>query len=114
VAAHPKNPKAPGPNQRIGNYRHCLPQYEQARKAIWEAVNPHSGKRRIDEAFPIPLRKSTNNQSMTIEFNNGSMWKLVGSDDPDSLVGAPPVGIVFSEWAISNPSAWGYLAPILA
>lgn len=51
---------------------------------------------------------------MTIEFKIGSIWKLVGSDDPDSLVGAPPAGVVFSEWALSNPSAWAYLAPILA
>lgn len=51
---------------------------------------------------------------MTIEFKIGSIWKVVGSDNPDSLVGAPPAGIVFSEWALANPSAWGYLAPILA
>jgi len=39
---------------------------------------------------------------------------VVGSDNPDSLVGAAPAGIVFSEWALANPSAWAYLAPILA
>lgn len=100
-------------HQRVGNYWHCLPMYEQARKAIWEAINPHSGKRRIDEAFPLELRKRTDNGSMTIELLCGSIWKLVGSDNPDSLVGAPPAGIVFSEWALANPSAWGYLAPIL-
>ncbi len=50
---------------------------------------------------------------MTIEFKSGAVWRVVGSDNPDSLVGAPPAGIVFSEWALSNPSAWGYLAPIL-
>lgn len=88
--------------------------YEQARKAIWEAINPHSGQRRIDEAFPKDLRKRTDNGSMTIEFKCGSIWKLVGSDNPDSLVGAPPAGIVFSEWALANPSSWAYLAPILA
>ncbi len=87
--------------------------YEQAKKAIWEAVDPHTGKRRIDQAFPPELRKRTDNSSMTIEFVNGAIWKVVGSDNPDSLVGASPAGIVFSEWALSNPSAWGYLAPIL-
>ena len=30
-----------------------------------------------------------------------------------SLVGTPPAGIVFSEWAQSHPGAWAYLAPIL-
>ena len=113
VAAHPPASGAM-PNQRIANYWHCLPLYEQARKAIWEAVNPHSGKRRIDEAFPSEIRKRTDNSSMTIEFLSGAIYRIVGSDNPDSLVGAPPYGIVFSEWALSNPSAWGYLAPILA
>jgi len=101
-------------HERIGNYWHCLPKYEQARKAIWEAVNPHTGMRRIDEAFPPALRTRTDNVGMVIELANGSIWRIVGSDNPDSLVGAPPVGIVFSEWALSNPSAWAYLAPALA
>jgi hypothetical protein len=38
---------------------HMLPEYAQARKAIWDAVNPHTGIRRIDEAFPAELRAST-------------------------------------------------------
>ena len=37
-------------------YWHMLPAYSQGRKAIWTAVNPHMGKRRIDEAFPHELR----------------------------------------------------------
>lgn len=100
--------------ERPANYWHCLPQYDQARKAIWEAVNPHSGRRRIDEAFPDQICRSKRNSDMTIEFKTGAIWKVVGSDNPDTLVGASPAGIVFSEWALSNPSAWGYLAPILA
>jgi hypothetical protein len=87
--------------------------YEQARKAIWEAINPHTEKRRIDEAFPPEIRKRINNSDMTIELQSGSIWKVVGSDNPNSLVGAPPVGLTFSEWALSNPGAWAYLAPVL-
>lgn len=98
---------------RVADYWHCLPQYAQARKAIWTAVNPHTGRRRIDEAFPHALRASTNEQEMYIRFKNGSGWRVVGSDNPDSLVGTAPAGIVFSEWALANPSAWAYLAPIL-
>ena len=40
-------------HQRIGNYWHMLPEAAQARKAIWDAVNRLTGKRRIDEAFPL-------------------------------------------------------------
>ena len=38
--------------KRVANYWYMLPEYSQARKAIWNAVNPHTGKKRIDEAFP--------------------------------------------------------------
>ena len=98
---------------RPATYWHLLPQYAQGRKAIWEAVNPHTGKRRIDEAFPLALRKRTDNQTMTIEFKNGSMWHVVGSDNYNSLVGSPPAGVVLSEWALADPAAWAYLRPIL-
>ena len=99
--------------QRIGNYWHMLPEAAQARKAIWQAVNPHTGKRRIDEAFPHELRANTNEQEMFIRFVNGSTWQVVGSDNYNSLVGAAPVGIVFSEWALANPTSWAFMRPIL-
>lgn len=99
--------------QRVGNYWHMLPEYKQARKVVWTAVNPNTGKRRIDDAFPLAIRKKTREDDMAIEFINGSTWQLVGSDNYNSLVGSPPVGIVFSEWAIASPMAWGYLSPIL-
>ncbi len=50
---------------------------------------------------------------MTIEFKTGSVWRVVGLDNPDSLVGAPPAGIVLSEFALSNPSPYAYLSPII-
>lgn len=100
-------------HERPATYWHMLPEYSQARKAIWNAINPHTGKRRIDEAFPKELRASTNEQEMFIRFKWGSSWQVIGSDNYQSLVGTPPAGIVFSEWARANPGAWAYLAPIL-
>jgi phage terminase large subunit len=102
-----------GAFERVGNYWHMLPEAEQARKAIWEAVNPHTGKRRIDEAFPREIRRRTVDHRMMIEFVNGSIWNVVGSDNFNSLVGSPPIGVTISEWALANPLAWGYLRPIL-
>lgn len=99
---------------RVGGIFHMLPQYAQARKAIWTAVNPHTGKRRIDEAFPLELRASTNEQEMFIRFKNGSTWQVVGSDNYDRLVGVSVMGVVFSEWALADPAAWAYLAPVVA
>lgn len=100
-------------HKRVGSYWHMLPEAAQARKAIWDAVDPFRKKKRIDIVFPTQLRKSTRNSDMFIEFKNGSTWQVIGSDNYNSLVGSPPVGIVLSEWGIANPSAWGYLAPIL-
>jgi diadenosine tetraphosphatase ApaH/serine/threonine PP2A family protein phosphatase len=99
--------------QAPGNYWHMLPQYNQARKVVWDAVNPRTGKRRIDEAFPEEIRAKTRRQDMSIEFKNGAIWQLVGSDNYNAYVGSPPRGIVLSEWAISNPMCWAFLAPIL-
>lgn len=99
--------------QRVGTYWHMLPEASQARKAIWEAVNPHSGLRRIDEAFPHEIRESTRENEMFIRFVNGSTWQVVGSDNYNSLVGSPPVGVVCSEWALAKPASWAYLRPIL-
>lgn len=100
-------------HERVGNYAHMLPEYAQARKAIWTAVNPHTGRRRIDEAFPEALRANTNDQEMSIRFTNGSTWQVVGSDNYNSLMGTSFAGIVLSEYALANPSAWAYFSPIL-
>lgn len=100
--------------ERPGNYWHCLPEYGQGRKAIWTAVNPHTGKKRIDEAYPLEIRRKTRDDEMLIEFLNGSTWQVIGSDTYDRLVGAPPAGITFSEYALADPAAWDYFRPILA
>jgi len=99
--------------QRPASYWHCLPLYEQGRKALWTAVNPHTGKRRIDEAFPPETIASRDEQGMFLRFKWGSTWQIVGSDRFDSLVGAGVAGVVFSEWALANPSAWGYIRPMV-
>jgi phage terminase large subunit len=100
-------------HQRVASYWHCLPEYEQCRKAIWTAVNAHTGKRRIDEAFPLGIRASTNDNEMFIRFKNGSTWQMIGSDRYNSTVGAGVAGIVYSEWSRANPAAWAYHRPML-
>lgn len=100
-------------HKRVGTYWHCLPEYGQARKAIWTAVNPHTGKRRIDEAFPPEIRAKSLDDEMFIQLRNGSTWQLIGSDRYDATVGAGPVFIAYSEWALANPSAWGFHRPML-
>jgi hypothetical protein len=100
--------------QKPGVYWHLLPEASQGRKAIWDAVNPHSGLRRIDEAFPQAIRERTRDSEMMIQLEKGATWQVVGSDNYNSLMGSPPRGVVFSEWALSKPDAWSYIRPILA
>jgi hypothetical protein len=99
--------------QNPGNYWHMLPEFSHGRRALWDAVNSHTGKKRIDEAFPPAIRTKTNQQEMKIELVSGSIWHIVGSDNFDSLVGSPPRGVVFSEWALADPRAWAFIEPIL-
>lgn len=100
--------------RRKASYWHMLPEAAQARKAIWRAVDPHTGVRRIDQAFPREIRRRTLEQEMLIETRWGSTWQVLGSDNYNSYVGAPPAGITFSEYAIADPNAWAFSRPILA
>ena len=99
--------------QRVGNYWHMLPMQEQARRALWEAVNPKTGRIRWKDAFPDEIIKHVDNQSMKLTLVNDSTWQLLGSDNYNSLVGSTPVGITMSEAALADPAAFGFFRPIL-
>ena len=96
-----------------GTYWHCFPEQKQARKAIWNGVNGHTGQRRIFSAFPEKIIKRMQDDDMFIELVNGSTFQLIGSDRYDSTVGSGPKGIGYSEWALSNPAAWAYHQPMI-
>lgn len=98
---------------RVGTYWHMAPTHRQVRKIVWDGIDK-SGRRIVDQAFPPEVRSRKNDQEMKIELVNGSIWQCVGSDNFDSLVGANPVGVVFSEWSLADPRAWDFVRPILA
>lgn len=100
-------------HQRVGNYWHLFPTQRQARRALWDGVD-NDGRRIIDQAAPHVLRDTTRNDEMFIRFKNGSTIQINGADQFDALVGSNPVGVVFSEYALTSPSTWLYIAPILA
>lgn len=99
--------------QYPANYVYMLPAANQARKAIWTAVDSLAQKKRIDWAFPLEIRDSTNDQEMLIRFKNGSTWQVAGSDNYQGIIGSGPFGIVYSEYMLSDPNSRLFLDPIL-
>ena len=95
-----------------GAYWYMLPKATQARKAIWKGRGK-DGVRFLDH-IPPEIIKSINNTEMYVEFTNGSLLYVLGSDSYDNLVGNNPLGVVFSEWPLCDPRSWDYIRPILA
>lgn len=98
---------------RVGTYWHMLPTLNQGRKVVWERIDSN-GTLMIDQAFPEAMRSGINHTDMQIRFLNGSVYQVVGSDNFDSLIGANPIGVIFSEWSVADPRAWDFIRPILA
>ena len=97
--------------KRVGTYFYILPYYKQARLIIWEGMDAQ-GFRFIDH-FPPQLIKRKESQQMVLELKNGSIIRMLGSDNIDAIVGSNPVGVIFSEFSLHKPAAWNYLRPIL-
>jgi phage terminase large subunit len=95
-----------------GQWWHVWPTYEQGRKGWWDGAD-NEGRRFIDY-IPKELIKRIRDDRMFLEMENGSIYRVVGADDPDRLVGANPVGLIMTEYSLHNPATWEYLRPILA
>lgn len=99
--------------KRVGLYWHALPEYKHARRVIWDNITK-DGEKLLDLNFPAAIIKRKHEQDMKIELVNGSIWQLVGADNFNALVGANPVHVTFSEFAITHPNAREFVRPILA
>lgn len=97
---------------RPGLYWHVFPTYKQGKKIAWDGYTK-DGKPFID-AFPSELIEGKNNVDMQVKLKYGMTYQVIGADKPDSLVGANPVGVIFSEWSLIDPYAWQLIQPILA
>jgi phage terminase large subunit len=95
-----------------GQWWHVWPTYEQGRKGFWDGAD-NTGRRYLDY-IPPQLIKRRRDDMMMVELVNGSVYRIVGAEDPDRLVGANPVGLIMTEFSLQNPAAWDYLRPILA
>lgn len=98
--------------QRVGLYWHVLPTYAQGRKTVWDGMTK-DGRKFLDH-IPKELIERVRDDEMKVWLRNGSVIQVIGAEDPDRLVGANPLGVVMSEYAIQNPAFWDYVRPILA
>lgn len=99
--------------QKKGSYYYLYPRQNQARKAIWEGMTS-AGKRFLDYIPKEMLSKPPNNTEMRIDLINGSIIRIMGSDNFDSFRSTNPIGIVLSEFAWHHPEIWPtIIEPIL-
>lgn len=101
-------------HKRVGTYAYFFPYASMARRAVWRESDDQ-GRRVLEQALPLELRKQTREQELSIELLNGSVIQLLSADDPRAAVGSNLKGAVFSEFALyDSPEAWDYIRPILA
>lgn len=102
-----------------GSYFYFFPTYGQARKAIWEESDI-SGRRLMDyipgwegQKFPNEYIKRINNQAMVVELTNGSIIRMVASNEVEnSIIGTNPRGAVFSEFGTQTPLGFKLMMPV--
>lgn len=103
--------------RKVGVYWYILPSYAQGRKIIMDGMlnpDPITGRAmRFLDFIPPELIANINQNEMKIRLKNGSLIQVIGSDNVDSLVGANPIGCVFSEYALQDPRAYQFIRPIL-
>ena len=104
--------------ERVGTYWHLFPEFNQGRRIIWNGMTDE-GRPFLDH-FPERLISRRYENDMRIHFihptdsgKEGSVYQVVGSDNIDSLIGANPIGVVLSEYAVQDPAAWDYIRPIV-
>lgn len=99
--------------EKKGTYFYFLPTYSLAKKVVWDNID-NNGFKMLDH-IPRELIVSTNATELKIELLNGSIIQLIGADEfKKGGVGTNPIGVVFSEFSITDPEAWKYVSPILA
>ncbi len=98
--------------KKVGTVFYVFPTFSQGRRILWDAIQ-NDGMRILDY-IPRELVESRNEQQMRIRFVNGSVLQIIGSDNYDNtLVGTNPMGVIFSEFALTDPRAYQFVRPIL-
>jgi len=97
---------ATNPNSRFG---YITSTYTAAKNIVWRDPNM------LKKYLPDAVVKRKNETELYVEFTNGSILSIHGSDNPDSLRGVDFRGIVIDEWAFVAENVWTeIIRPIIA
>ncbi len=92
-----------------GTYWYVAPFLGQAKKIVWQ--DPEMGAKYC----PSIIWDKRNNSELTITFPNGSIVYIMGADNPQSLRGPNPRGVVLDEYDDMKPEVWSQIVqPIMA
>lgn len=92
----------------VGVYWYVAPYLSQARRIVWE--DPEM----MPKYCPMPIWEKRNNSNLTLRMPNGSIIYVMGADNPDSLRGPNPRGVIFDEYDQMDPYVWsGIVQPIM-
>jgi hypothetical protein len=97
----------------VGTYWHIFPNYAQGKKAIWQETTAETEQRKLLDYFPEALIKKKREDDMMIEFTNGSIYQIIGADNPDKLRGSGVKGVVISEFAYMSSKVMTTVLPML-
>lgn len=93
-------------------YAYILPTYAQGKKIIWDSIDKNW--LRFKDHIPKEILIWENGTELKFTLSNGSFIQILWSDTIDSIRWISPRGIIFSEYAFQNPTAWEVMRPILA
>lgn len=85
-----------------GKYGHIAPTQVMARNIIWD--DPNMLKKYLPDKREMDWRM--NEQKMLVTFENGSLLKFGGADEPDSWRGVDFIGVTADEWALMKENLW--------
>lgn len=99
--------------QKPGIYYYFFPHFSQGRKILWDGIDK-DGFRFLDHIPKDLIAGNPNSTEMKIRLHNGSLIQVIGTNNIDSIVGTNPVGCIFTEYSLQDPTAWQLIRPILA
>lgn len=90
-------------------YGYITSTYKAAKNIVWRDPNM------LKSYLVDSTVKKLNESELYVEYNNGSILSLHGSDDPDSIRGIDFAGVVIDEASYVKPIVWEeILRPIMA